>query len=228
MNKFKEIMSNKAVIISLIIAVTVIVITFLITLVAITFLITNNNNKETKTISTTEVTQHLTEAPTEVPTEKETEPKTEAPTLKPTQAPTQKPTQKTTPKPTEAPKPKELTIADVTGLWSHTEYSDNYTITVNNQDGNKLDLTICAVRGNGAQIATCDVSVTVVVDAAGGVGVESDNLSGRGTFKYTDSFSNKGSGEILVDKNSIELYIYESYSSNLNWGIGAATGTYIR
>lgn len=115
----------------------------------------------------------------------------------------------------------ELVVPSVVGHWKHEVAPKGYSIMVNWQNGNTLGLTIEAVRGNYAQIATADVSVTL-----DNVYNDGACVRGEGTFEYTDSFKNSGIGSISVSENVILLVIEETNSVS-SWGIAYATGEYI-
>lgn len=154
-------------------------------------------------------TEKLTEAPTEAPTAKPTEPKTEA-----TKAP-------------DSFTSDDLVLADVTGHWDHVSTNGHHGISITKQDKNTITMTITAIRGQAAQIATAEVTVNVAVDAAGGQW--SENLGGKGTFTYEDSFLNKGRGEILIyGSDSLTLYLYPTSEIKGGWSIAPAAGDYIK
>ncbi len=114
-----------------------------------------------------------------------------------------------------------LVIPNVVGIWKHENRADGYSVVVNWQNGNELNFTITAIRGNYAQIATADVTTTINNVYSDGACVR-----GEGTFDYTDSFGNSGIGRISVSENAIVLVVEETNSTS-SWGIAFATGEYI-
>lgn len=176
---------------------------------------------------TTKTAEKETQISTEIPTEKETKVVTQNPTEKENEQP---PTEELT-QPKMEMTSKELVLSDVTGMWEHVEYGEYYTINITSQDGNLLHMKITAVSKIGLHIAESDVDVTVVLDAAGGEGLDDletlANLGGKGSFTYEDSFGNTGTGEILVSKDTITLSIYQT-KPGANWGIFGASGNYKR
>lgn len=166
-----------------------------------------------------------------------TKPKTETPAQKATEAPTEKATEAPTEKPTEAKKEEtkapdsftsdDLVMTDVTGRWSHVKTNGHHGLEITHQDKNTITMTITAIRGQAAQIATAEVTVNMVVDAAGGQW--SDTLGGKGTFYYEDSFLNQGRGEIIVyGPDSLTLNLYQTGDTNGGWCVAAAAGDYTR
>lgn len=102
---------------------------------------------------------------------------------------------------------------DYTGLWTHIEYPDAYSLIIFDRQDNKISFEITAVRGNGAQIATAQVADVELID-------------GKGTFEFTDSFDNSGNGKIAIigDTLSLEYNTNEPYQGN--WCIDAGQGSY--
>ena len=103
---------------------------------------------------------------------------------------------------------------DFEGLWKHSEKGDHNTIRVTCGANRTMYLSISAIKGEAAQVATCEVE-TVIENS-------------MGTFTYEDSFGNKGDGQIIINgNNSLLLSINETESAN-NWGIRASSGEYVR
>lgn len=158
-----------------------------------------------------------------------TEPKNESTTELPTKASSEIATQPESQAKNEPEKftSDDLVLCDVTGSWNHVETNGHHSINITEQNGNTITMTIQAIRGQASQIAIADVTVNMVVDAAGGV--MSDNLGGKGTFTYEDSFLNQGQGEIIIyGPNNLTLYLNQTSDSSGGWGIGAAAGDYTK
>ena len=102
---------------------------------------------------------------------------------------------------------------EYTGLWVHTEYPDPYSVVVFDQQGDKISLEITAVRGNGAQIATCQVA-----------DIQLEN--GEGTFEFADSFGNSGKCEITISHDILSLKYDTNEPYQGNWCIDAGEGKY--
>lgn len=166
-------------------------------------------------------TKAKNESATEVPTQKATEAPTEAPTQKPTQTKTEE---------TKTPDSftsDDLVLTDVTGKWSHVKTNGHHSVNITKQNGNTITMTIYAIRGQAAQIAIAEVTVNMVVDAAGGQW--SDTLGGKGTFTYEDTFLNKGTGEIIVyGPDNLTLYLNPTENIKGGWSIAAAAGDYTK
>ncbi len=117
---------------------------------------------------------------------------------------------------------EELVIPTVTGTWKHEKFTSNCAIEVNMQCGNTLDMTICVSNDGATKIALSRVSVTLdeVYD-------DGAIIRGNGSFEYTDSFGNEGTGSVSVTENIILLVINEEYNAGRGWGISRATGDYL-
>ncbi len=168
---------------------------------------------------------------TELATQAETKIVTEAPTEAPTDAPTDAPAAEETQAQAdtddddagvEVQSDDELVVPDVTGLWKNENNLDGCTIEVTNQNGNTMDLAITSVRGNAAQIATFNITVTLDTQMVG------PSVRGEDSFEYTDSFGNTGNCTVSVSENVITLVVTEESNAGGNWGIANATGDYIR
>lgn len=196
--------SNKKVIITVISVLVVVIIG-----VAIAFAVTANKDSKDKTEATsaTKATQIVTEAQTEAETTAQTEAETSAPVE--TTAETTVPTE------------SDVTMPDVTGVWKHEINTDACTVEVTSQSGNDISFTVTSVRGNAAQIATCDLSVTLDTEFDGTI------VRGYAEFDYEDSFGATGTGSISVSENVILLVIEEENLNGATWSISNATGDYI-
>lgn len=104
---------------------------------------------------------------------------------------------------------------EYTGLWTHTEYPDPYSIVVFNQQGDKISLEMTAVRGNGAQIATSQVADVQLVN-------------GQGTFRFVDSFGNSGRCEISISNDVLSLKYDTDQPYQGNWCVDAGEGSYTK
>lgn len=102
-----------------------------------------------------------------------------------------------------------------TGLWSHTEYPEPYSIVVFDQQGDKISLEMTAVRGNGAQIATSQVADVQLVN-------------GEGTFRFVDSFGNSGRCEISISDDALNLKYDTDQPYQGNWCVDAGEGSYTK
>ncbi len=115
-----------------------------------------------------------------------------------------------------------LVIPTLTGVWKHETHPNNCAIEVNMQCGNTLDMTISVANDRATKIALANVTVTLDKVYDDGVVIR-----GEGSFEYTDSFGNKGTGTASVSENVILLVINEEYNAGCGWGISYATGDYI-
>lgn len=198
---------NKKVIISLVTVAIVVIVG-----ICVAFAVFGNNDSKNETTSTTTATKA-----TQVTTQAQTEQATEAPT------------QAQTEMATEAPAPQneedveyEPVIPNVIGVWKSQDYPDLASVQVVNQAGNTIDIIITSLSNNEAsKIATAKASVTLDVSAG------SSSVSGSGTFEYTDSFGNSGTGIIGVNESVIALNITEEYNSGSTWGISNTSGKYL-
>lgn len=102
---------------------------------------------------------------------------------------------------------------EYTGLWTHTEYSEPYSVLVFNQQGDKISLEITAIRGNDAQIATSQVADVQLVN-------------GKGTFRFVDSFGNSGKGEISISGDVLSLKYDTDQPYQGNRCVDAGEGSY--
>ncbi|MBR2715596.1 MAG: hypothetical protein IKB73_05260 [Ruminococcus sp.] len=115
----------------------------------------------------------------------------------------------------------EYVLPDLRTVWHNENNPQGCSIVINYQDGNTLDFTVSSSRGNLAQIATSDITVTLNTDYDGVV------VRGNADFTYVDSFGNSGTGSISVSENAIILVISEEYNDGRGWGISHTTGKYI-
>ena len=116
----------------------------------------------------------------------------------------------------------ELIIPTITGTWKHEKFPSNCSIDVNMQCGNTLDMTITVANDRLTKIAYSHVEVTLDNVYDDGVVIR-----GEGSFEYTDSFGNEGTGIVSASENVILLIINEEYNAGRGWGISRATGDYI-
>ena len=171
--------------------------------IAMVFALAGCNSSDDKTAETKATTATQTEKATNAPTQAQTEEETEAPTEAVTEA--------------ESP----IVLPDVTGTWKHENYPQGCSIDVTAQDGNTLSFTIYAIRGNGAQIASCDKTVTLDVEMDGSF------VRGSAHFDYTDSFLNEGTCTLSVTENVITLVVNQEVDGGAGWSMAHATGDYI-
>ena len=173
--------------------------------IAMVFALAGCNSSDDKTAETkaTTATQAQTEKTTDAPTQAQTEEETQAPTEAPTEA------------------ENSIVLPDVTGTWKHENYPQGCSIDVTAQDGNTLSFTIYAIRGNGAQIASCDKTVTLDVEMDGSF------VRGSAHFDYTDSFLNEGTCTLSVTENVITLVVNQEVDGGAGWSMAHATGDYI-
>ncbi len=114
-----------------------------------------------------------------------------------------------------------LVMPQLKNSWQKATNPQGCSITVNSQFGNELYLTITSMRGNAAQIATADVCVTLdKLHSEGGC------VYGEGSFEYTDSFGNSGTGSVSINECVIILTVDQTNTAS-SWGIANATGRYI-
>ena len=99
--------------------------------------------------------------------------------------------------------------ADYTGCWSHIESPDDYSVLVSWQSGNTIDLELSAVKDDGFQIATAEISSVQLTN-------------GKGTFNFEDSFGNTGVCEISFADGSMDLKFDEV---EYQWGFSVADGS---
>ncbi len=161
---------------------------------------TDATEPTTQVSTTVEVTEPATEVvveETQAPDEDSNEVEEETPVEEETQA-----------------QSGDADFEDLEGLWKHSEKGDHNTVRVTCGADRTMYLTITAIRGEAAQIATAEVE-TVIENSTG-------------TFTYEDSFGNKGDGQIIINNGeSLLLTINETESAN-NWGIRASSGEYVR
>ena len=168
------------------------------------------------TVATTTATQAQTEKATEAPTQAQTEKATEAPEQNNAEQATQAPAPQN--EDYDSPEP---TIPNVVGVWKNKDYPDSASVEVVNQAGNTIDIIISSTSSNASHIATAKASVSLEVSPG------SSSVTGSGTFDYTDSFGNSGTGIIGVNESAITLNITEEYNDNRGWGISKASGKYL-
>lgn len=159
---------------------------------------------------------------------------TQAPNKKPTQAETQPQTQtntqqskpvadKNTNPDSKQDKPVEnLVIPQMRTLWYHSNNPNGCTIEITNQKGNTLSFTICCTNEKATKIATADVTVTL-----NDVYEDGSIVRGNGSFEYTDSFGNSGTGTLNVSENVILMVINEEHNAGRGFGISNSTGKYL-
>lgn len=116
----------------------------------------------------------------------------------------------------------EITIPQLKNIWCHARNPRGCTIRILSQDGNSFDMQICSSNEDATKIATADVSVTLK-----DVYYDGSVVRGNGSFEYTDSFGNTGTGTINVSENVILMVINEGYNAGSLWGISNTTGKYI-
>ena len=116
----------------------------------------------------------------------------------------------------------ELVMPTITGTWKHEKFPSNCSIDVNMQCENTLDMTITVANDRLTKIASSHVKVTLDNVYDDGVVIR-----GEGSFEYTDSFGNEGTGIVSASENVILLIINEEYNAGRGWGISRATGDYI-
>ena len=117
---------------------------------------------------------------------------------------------------------EQLVLPPLHSIWVHYNNPHGCTIEITNQNGNTLDFTICSTNVNATKIATADVTVTL-----NEVYKDGDIIRGNGTFEYTDSFSNSGTGTLNISENAIILVINEEYNAGRGFGISNNTGKYL-
>ncbi len=172
----------------------------------------SEDDKNTETKATEIATQLETESETEIvlATESDNATATEAPA------------DNTSDNGAEVVSNDELVIPDVTGIWKNENDPKNYSVEVTSQNGNTIDFTVTAIRGNGSQIATSKISVTLETSDETGM------VRGYADFEYVDSFQTGGVGSISVSENVITLVIEQEFNDGGRWSIAHATGDYIR
>ncbi len=149
-----------------------------------------------------------------------TEPQTQTPTQTLTKPATDKSDNNSTD--TQQTTSDELVIPDITRTFYHVNNPSGCAVIVNSQNNNTLSITISVSNENATKIALADVTVTLDDVYFDGILVR-----GEGSFEYTDSFGNAGTGTISVSENTIILVINEEYNSGKGFGITYATGKYI-
>lgn len=104
---------------------------------------------------------------------------------------------------------------EYTGLWTHTEYPDSYSIVIFEQQGDEISFEVTAIRGNGLQIATSKATNVKLA-------------SGKGKFRFVDSFENAGTGEIDISDDELVLKYSTDEPYKGNWCIDAGEGSYVK
>ncbi len=177
--------------------------------IVMVFALTACNGTDDKTTET-KATETSTQAQTEQETEKATQTATEA-----SDNNTDSNNENT------SDSNDELVVPTVTGTWKHENYPQGCSIEVTAQDGNTITFTIYAIRGQGAQIASCDKTVTLTPEYVG------SEVRGYAEFDYTDSFLNSGLCKISVAENVITLVVEQEVDGGGGWSMAHATGDYI-
>lgn len=116
----------------------------------------------------------------------------------------------------------EVVLPELRSTWYHNSNPTGCVIKVNNQNGNTLDLTVSLSNENATKIALADINVTL-----SDVYYDGNIIRGEGSFNYTDSFGNEGTGGISVSENVIILVFDEEYNAGRGFGIANATGKYL-
>ncbi len=161
------------------------------------------------TFTLVEDTSENTQTPTEKPSEAETQPN------KPVADKNNDKDNK------EEESAETLVIPQLRNFWYHSNNPNRCTIEITNQNENTLSLTICSSNENATKIATAKVTVTLN-------DVYEDNIiRGNGSFEYTDSFGNSGTGTLNVSENVILMVINEEYNAGRGFGISNSTGKYL-
>ncbi len=106
---------------------------------------------------------------------------------------------------------------EITGLWSHSEYSDNYSVLIFDKKQDTATVSIEAIRGNAAQIATAHVENVRFAD-------------GVASFPVEDSFGNTADCRIEIKNGRMTItYTNEQLEEYANWGIiSTPDGHYVR
>ncbi len=116
----------------------------------------------------------------------------------------------------------EVVIPELRSTWYHSNNPTGCVIKVNNQNGNTLDLSVSLSNENATKIALADINVTL-----SDVYYDGSIIRGEGSFNYTDSFGNEGTGGISVSENVIILVFDEEYNAGRGFGIANATGKFL-
>ncbi len=98
---------------------------------------------------------------------------------------------------------------DYVGVWEHTTHP--HYVTVSEQNGNTIKLLIVAVRGEANSIADCEGTVTLV--------------NGKGSFNFTDSFTNSGKCFIEIENDTMKLS-FENSAPPQFWSVSVGAGSY--
>jgi len=99
------------------------------------------------------------------------------------------------------------TSNEILGLWSHSEYSDNYSVLIFDEKQDTVTVSITAIRGNAAQIATANVENVKFID-------------GVANFRVVDSFGNKADCRITIKNEKLTIaYTNEQLEKYANWGV---------
>lgn len=99
------------------------------------------------------------------------------------------------------------TSNEILGLWSHSEYSDNYSVLIFDEKQDTVTVSITAIRGNAAQIATANVENVKFID-------------GVANFRVVDSFGNKADCCIKIKNGKLTItYTNEQLKEYANWGV---------
>lgn len=97
--------------------------------------------------------------------------------------------------------------SEILGLWSHHEYSDNYSVLIFDEKQDTVTVSITSVRGNAAQIATANVENVRFVN-------------GVANFRVVDSFGNKADCCIKIKNGKLTItYTNEQLKEYANWGV---------
>lgn len=99
------------------------------------------------------------------------------------------------------------TSNEILGLWSHSEYSDNYSVLIFDEKQDTVTVSITAIRGNAAQIATANVENVKFID-------------GVANFRVVDSFGSKADCCIKIKNGKLTItYTNEQLKEYANWGV---------
>lgn len=167
----------------------------------------NSNDKTDETKATTVATQAQTEKATDVQTDAEVETSANDTDVN---SDTSDSNAETT-----------TYIGDLTGIWKNVSYPDNVSITISEQNGNTIHMTITAIRGaNAQQIATFEDDVMLAVEPT------DSYPQGYADVDYEDSFGNTGRLQITATEGAIVLTVLEE-ETNGTWGISGAGGKFM-
>ena len=108
---------------------------------------------------------------------------------------------------------------DITGLYTHSEYPDLYSVVIYNQDGDNVSIAVKATRTNNVgmlmQTATTRKDLLML-------------SSNETTFDYTDSCGNTGICHFIVNENDIFLGFTAKEPYQGGFCVDAANGTFVK